>query len=164
MNINPRDLVPDRHSKGETQMAMKIRLARGGNKKRPFYRIVAADSRMPRDGRYIEKLGIYNPLLPKNSEERVKMNVERVKYWLDQGAQATDRVTRMLEASGVQEKKKRNNPIKGKPGQKTIERAEEKAAKSANTSESAGSSEPAEEKLLAQDLAQEEIMSDGASK
>lgn len=164
MNINPRDLVPDRHSKGETQMAMKIRLARGGNKKRPFYRIVAADSRMPRDGRYIEKLGIYNPLLPKNSEERVKMNVERVKYWLDQGAQATDRVTRMLEASGVFDKKKRNNPIKGKPNQKTIERAEEKAAKSANTSESAASSEPAEEKLLAQDPAQEEIMSDEASK
>ncbi len=108
-------------------MAMKIRLARGGNKKRPFYRIVAADSRMPRDGRYIEKLGTYNPLLPKNSEERVKMNVERVQYWLGQGAQATDRVSRMLEAAGVLEKKERNNPIKGKPGQKAIERAEEKA-------------------------------------
>lgn len=116
-------------------MAMKIRLARGGNKKRPFYRIVAADSRMPRDGRYIEKLGTYNPLLPKESEERVKMNVERVHYWLGQGAQATDRVSRMLEAANVLEKKDRNNPIKGKPGQKAVERAEEKAAKAAEASE-----------------------------
>ncbi len=116
-------------------MAMKIRLARGGNKKRPFYRIVAADSRMPRDGRYIEKLGIYNPLMPKNSDERVKMNVERIQYWLAQGAQATDRVKRMLEASGILKKKERNNPIKGKPGQKATERAEEKAVKSASTNE-----------------------------
>ena len=116
-------------------MAMKIRLARGGNKKRPFYRIVAADSRMPRDGRYIEKLGTYNPLLPKDSEERVKMNFERVQYWLGQGAQATDRVSRMLEATGVLEKKDRNNPIKGKPGQKALERAEEKVAKAAEASE-----------------------------
>ena len=115
--------------KGEIKMAMKIRLARGGNKKRPFYRIVAADSRMPRDGRYIEKLGIYNPLLPKDSEDRVKMNIERVKYWLGQGAQATDRVSRMLEASTVLERKERNNPLKGKPGQKALDRMEEKAAK-----------------------------------
>ena len=70
-------------------MAMKIRLARGGSKKRPFYRIVAADSRMPRDGRFIEKLGTYNPLLPKDSEERVKMDVERIQHWLGQGAQVT---------------------------------------------------------------------------
>ena len=106
-------------------MAMKIRLARGGNKKRPFYRIVAADSRMPRDGRYIEKLGTYNPLLPKESDERVKMNVERVQYWLGQGAQATDRVSRMLEIAGILEKKERNNPVKGRPGLKALERAEE---------------------------------------
>ena len=77
-------------------MAMKIRLARGGSKKRPFYRIVATDSRMPRDGRFIEKLGTYNPLLPKDSEQRVIMNMERVQYWLGQGAQPTDRVSRML--------------------------------------------------------------------
>ena len=112
-------------------MAMKIRLARGGSKKRPFYRIVAADSRMPRDGRYVEKLGTYNPLLPKDSEERVKMNVERVQHWLGQGAQVTDRVSRMLEAAGVLEKKERNNPTKGKPGQKAVDRAEEKAAEAA---------------------------------
>ncbi len=110
-------------------MAMKIRLARGGSKKRPFYRIVAADSRMPRDGRYVEKLGTYNPLLPKDSEERVKMNVERVQYWLGEGAQPTDRVVRFLEAAGLREKTERNNPNKGKPGKKAVERAEEKAAK-----------------------------------
>ena len=127
-------------------MAMKIRLARGGNKKRPFYRIVAADSRMPRDGRYIEKLGTYNPLLPKDSEERIKMNVERVQYWLGQGAQATDRVSRILEAVGVLEKKDRNNPIKGKPGKKAVERAEEKAVKAAEASEAQDT--PAEETIL----------------
>jgi small subunit ribosomal protein S16 len=81
-------------------MAMKIRLARGGSKKRPHYAIVAADSRMPRDGRFIEKLGTYNPLLPKDSEDRIKMDVERVQHWLSQGAQPTDRISRMLEAAG----------------------------------------------------------------
>ena len=85
-------------------MAMKIRLARGGSKKRPFYRVVAADSRMPRDGRYVEKLGTYNPLLAKDSEDRVQLNMERVNYWLGQGAQPTDRVVRFLEAAGVMEK------------------------------------------------------------
>ena len=112
-------------------MAMKIRLARGGSKKRPFYRIVAADSRMPRDGRFIEKLGTYNPLLPKDSEERVRMDVERVKHWLAQGAQATDRVARMLEAAGVTPKTERSNPKKGEPGKKAKARADEKAAKAA---------------------------------
>lgn len=112
-------------------MAVKIRLARGGSKKRPFYRIVAADSRMPRDGRFIEKLGTYNPLLPKDSEDRVKMDVERIQYWLGEGAQATDRVSRFLEAAGVIEKKERNNPKKGTPGKKAQDRAEEKAEKAA---------------------------------
>ncbi len=125
-------------------MAMKIRLARGGSKKRPFYRIVAADSRMPRDGRFIEKLGTYNPLLPKDSEERVKMNMERVQYWLDQGAQPTDRISRMLEAAGVIGKKERNNPQKGEPGQKAKDRAEEKAAKAAEADTPAEEA-PAEE-------------------
>ncbi|MGB0959656.1 MAG: 30S ribosomal protein S16 [Halocynthiibacter sp.] len=124
-------------------MAMKIRLARGGSKKRPFYRIVAADSRMPRDGRYIEKLGTYNPLLPKDSEERVKMDVDAVKAWLEKGAQPTDRVARFLEAAGVLEKKERSNPNKAKPGQKAQDRAEEKAAKAADAAEAAAA--PAEE-------------------
>ena len=115
-------------------MAMKIRLARGGSKKRPFYRIVAADSRMPRDGRYVEKLGTYNPLLPKDSEDRVKMNLERVQYWMSEGAQVTDRVSRMLEPAGVIEKKERNNPKKAIPGKKMQDRAEEKAAKAAEAS------------------------------
>ena len=126
-------------------MAMKIRLARGGSKKRPFYRVVAADSRMPRDGRYIEKLGTYNPLLPKDSEDRVKMNMERVQYWLDQGAQPTDRISRMLEAAGVLEKKERANLKKGEPGQKAKDRAEEKAAKAAEAAEAPAEEAPAEE-------------------
>ena len=118
-------------------MSMKIRLARGGSKKRPFYRIVAADSRMPRDGRFIEKLGTYNPLLAKDSEERVKMNMERVQYWLGEGAQPTDRIARMLEAAGVREKTERNNPKKGAPHKKAVERAEEKAAKATAAAEAA---------------------------
>ncbi len=127
-------------------MAIKIRLARGGSKKRPFYRVVAADSRMPRDGRFIEKLGTYNPLLPKDSEERVKLDMERVQYWLGQGAQPTDRVSRFLEAAGVLAKKDRNNPKKGEPGQKAKDRAEEKAEKAAAAAEAAAApAEAAEE-------------------
>ncbi|MEM1161008.1 MAG: 30S ribosomal protein S16 [Pseudomonadota bacterium] len=126
-------------------MAMKIRLARGGSKKRPFYRIVAADSRMPRDGRYIERLGTYNPLLPKDSEERVKMNMERVQHWLDKGAKPTDRIARMLEAAGVREKTERSNPQKGEPGEKAKARAEEKAAKDAAPEEAPAEEAPAEE-------------------
>ncbi len=134
-------------------MAMKIRLARGGSKKRPFYRIVAADSRMPRDGRFIEKLGTYNPLLPKDSEERVKMNEERIQYWISQGAQPTDRVARMLEAAGLKEKAERNNPKKGTPGKKAQERAEEKAAKAADAAEAEAA--PAEESAAEEAAAEE---------
>lgn len=124
-------------------MAMKIRLARGGSKKRPFYRIVAADSRMRRDGRYIERLGTYNPLLPKDSEERVKMNMERIQYWLGEGAQPTDRIARMLEAASVMEKAERNNPNKGEPGDKAKARVEEKAEKAAAAAEAAAEAEAA---------------------
>lgn len=130
-------------------MAMKIRLARGGSKKRPFYRIVASDSRMPRDGRYIEKLGTYNPLLAKDSEDRVQMNMERVQYWLGEGAQPTDRVSRFLEAAGVVEKKDRANLKKGVPGKKATERAEEKAAKAAAAAEAAAA--PAEEEAASEE-------------
>ena len=135
-------------------MAMKIRLARGGSKKRPFYAIVAADSRMPRDGRFIEKLGTYNPMLPKDSEERVKMNMERVKYWLGEGAQPTDRVSRMLEAAGELPKKDRSNPKKGTPGKAAQARAEEKAAKLAAAEEAANA--PAEEAPAEEAPAEEE--------
>jgi small subunit ribosomal protein S16 len=112
-------------------MAMKIRLARGGSKKRPYYAIVAADSRMPRDGRFIEKLGTYAPLLPKDSEDRVKMNAERIQHWLGQGAQPTDRVARMLEAAGLMPKKERANLKKGEPGKAAKDRAEKNAARAA---------------------------------
>ena len=133
-------------------MAMKIRLSRGGSKKRPHYSIVAADSRMARDGRFIEKLGTYNPLLPKDSEDRIKMNVERVQYWLGEGAQPTDRVSRFLEAAGVLEKKERKNPKKAEPGSKAKERAEEKAAKVAAAAEAAATpaEEPAAEETAAE--------------
>ena len=132
-------------------MAMKIRLARGGSKKRPFYRIVAADSRMPRDGRFIERLGTYNPLLPKDSEARVTMNVERIQYWMGQGAQPTDRIRRMLEAAGVVPATTRANPKQGEPGEKAKKRAAEKAAKAEAATEAATApaaapaGEPAEE-------------------
>ncbi|HHS94029.1 MAG TPA: 30S ribosomal protein S16 [Rhodobacterales bacterium] len=129
-------------------MAMKIRLARGGSKKRPHYAIVAADSRMPRDGRFIEKLGTYNPLLPKDSEERVKMDLDAVKAWLDKGAKPTDRVARMLEAAGVLEKKERSNPKKAEPGEKAKERAAEKAEKEA------AANAPAEEETAAEETAE----------
>ncbi len=111
-------------------MSMKIRLARGGSKKRPFYAIVASDSRMPRDGRFIEKLGTYNPLLAKDNEARVVLNVERIQYWLSQGAQATDRVQRFLESAGLKEKKARSNPKSAVPGKAMAERAAKKAARS----------------------------------
>ena len=110
-------------------MAMKIRLARGGSKKRPHYAIVATDSRMPRDGRFLEKLGTYSPLLPRDSEERVKLNLERVQYWLGQGAQPTDRVARFLEAAGARPKAARANLKKAQPGKKAVARAAEKARK-----------------------------------
>jgi small subunit ribosomal protein S16 len=147
-------------------MAMKIRLARGGSKKRPHYAIVAADSRMPRDGRFIEKLGTYNPLLPKDSEDRVKMNMERVQYWLDQGAQPTDRISRFLEAAGVVEKKERANMKKAQPGKKAQERAEEKAEKARAAEEAAAeaAAAPAEEapteEAVAEEAAAEEAKAD----
>jgi small subunit ribosomal protein S16 len=112
-------------------MSMKIRLARQGSKKRPHYAIVAADSRMPRDGRFKEKLGVYDPLLAKDNPDRVKMDMERVQYWLGQGAQPTDRVSRWLENAGVLPKKVRANVEKAKPGAKMTKRAEERAKKAA---------------------------------
>ena len=109
-------------------MSLKIRLARAGAKKRPYYRIVVADSRNPRDGRYIEKLGTYDPLLPKGSGERIKLVEERVKHWLGHGAQPTDRVLRFLDAAGMRTRAARMNPNKGQPGKKRLEREEAKKA------------------------------------
>ena len=122
-------------------MSMKIRLARGGSKKRPFYSIVATDSRMPRDGRFLEKLGTYAPMLAKDSEDRVKMDMERVQYWLGQGAQPTDRVARFLEAAGVREKAVRANAKKGEPGKAAKERAEKRAARAAAPAEAEAAAE-----------------------
>ena len=110
-------------------MALSIRLSRGGSKKRPYYRIVVADARSPRDGKFIEKIGNYNPLLAKDSESRVVLDAERAKYWLQNGAQPTDRVARFLDVAGVRERAARTNPNKGKPGEKATERAEERAEK-----------------------------------
>jgi len=110
-------------------MAIALRLSRGGAKKRPYYRIVAADSRSPRDGKYLEQIGTYNPLLAKDDENRVKLIEDRVRYWLGVGAQPSDRVLRFLDAAGIMERTARNNPNKAKPGEKATERAEEKAEK-----------------------------------
>jgi small subunit ribosomal protein S16 len=124
-------------------MAVSIRLSRGGAKKRPYYRIVVADSRSPRDGSFIEKIGTYNPLLGKDDAKRVVLDTERAKHWLSNGAQPTDRVARFLDAAGVKERAARNNPNKGQPGDKAKERAEERAAKAAEAAEAAAA--PAEE-------------------
>ncbi|MEC3912009.1 30S ribosomal protein S16 [Sphingobium sp. CR2-8] len=118
-------------------MATSIRLSRGGSKKRPYYRIVVADSRAPRDGKFIERIGSYNPVLPKGDEKRVVLDVERAKHWVAAGAQATDRVARFLDAAGVKERVARNNPNKAEPGQKAKDRAEDRAAKAAEAAEAA---------------------------
>lgn len=118
-------------------MATSIRLSRGGSKKRPYYRIVVADSRAPRDGKFIERIGSYNPVLPKGDEKRVVIDVERAKHWVAAGAQPTDRVARFLDAAGVKERAVRNNPKKAEPGQKAKDRAEDRAAKAAEAAEAA---------------------------
>jgi len=110
-------------------MALRMRLARGGAKKRPFYRIVVADSRAPRDGNFIEKIGTYNPMLPRDREDRVVFDEERVKYWLEKGVQPTDRVMRFLDSAGLAQRAPRNNPKKAEPGQKAKGRAQEKLDK-----------------------------------
>ena len=131
-------------------MATKIRLARGGSKKRPFYRIVVADVRAPRDGRFIEKVGSYNPMLSKDSEDRVILDQERIKHWLGEGAQPTDRVLRFLDAADLMKRDARNNPKKALPGKKAQERLEEakqaeEDAKAAAEEAKAAEAAPAEE-------------------
>jgi small subunit ribosomal protein S16 len=118
-------------------MSLKIRLARAGAKKRPYYRIVVADSKSPRDGRYIEKLGTYNPLLPRDSAERVKLIEDRIKHWLGAGAQPTDRVLRFLDKAGMAKRDARSNPNKGQPGKKRVEREEAKVAAAAEKAKAA---------------------------
>jgi small subunit ribosomal protein S16 len=112
-------------------MSLKIRLSRGGSKKRPVYRIVVADARAPRDGRFIEKIGTYNPLLAKDAADRITLVAERARHWLSVGAQPTDRVARFLDAAGLMKRAAHSNPQQGEPGKKAQERAAEKAKKAA---------------------------------
>jgi small subunit ribosomal protein S16 len=130
-------------------MAVSIRLSRGGSKKRPYYRIVVADARSPRDGSFIEKIGTYNPLLAKDDEKRVTLDADRAKHWLSVGAQPTDRVHRFLDKAGVLERTPRNNPNKGKPGEKALERIEEMEKKAAAAAEAAEAAKAAEAEAAA---------------
>ena len=153
-------------------MATSIRLSRGGSKKRPYYKIVVADSRSPRDGAFIERIGSFNPLLAKDDEKRVVLNAERAKHWVSVGAQPTDRVARFLDAAGVKERKPSNNPKKGEPGQKAKDRAEDRAAKLAEAEEArkaaeeaanAPAPEPAGEEAPAEAVADEAPAADAAT-
>ncbi len=130
-------------------MALSMRLSRGGSKKRPYYRIVVADARSPRDGKFIEKIGTYNPLLAKDNADRIKLDTDRAKHWLSVGAQPTDRVARFLDVTGVKERAAKNNPNKGKPGEKAVERAEERAEKLKAAEEAAAEAKAAAEAAAA---------------
>ena len=116
-------------------MSVSMRLSRGGSKKRPYYRIVVANSRAPRDGNYLEQIGTYNPLLAKDDENRVKLIEDRARYWLGVGAQPTDRVARMLDKAGIKERAATNNPTKAEPGQKAKDRVEDRAKKATEAEE-----------------------------
>lgn len=118
-------------------MSLKIRLARGGAKKRPFYSIVVADGRSPRDGRFIEKVGTYNPILKSDDPNRVLLKLDRIQEWMSKGAQPTDRVLRFLDQAGVKKRETRNNPNKAQPGKKMQERADARAAASSSPDEAA---------------------------
>ena len=146
-------------------MAVAIRLSRGGAKKRPYYRIVVADGRAPRDGKYLEQIGIYNPMLPKDDEGRVKLDEDRARHWLSVGAKPSDRVHRFLDAAGILERAPRNNPQKAEPGEAAKERAEEKAAKAAEAEEAAkeAAEAPAEEEAVVEEAAAEEAPAEEAA-
>ena len=136
-------------------MPVVIRLARAGTKKRPVYHIVAADSRSPRDGRFIERLGYFNPLLPKDKEDRLKLDMDKVKAWIGKGAQPSDRVMRFLDAAGVAKREKRNNPEKAIPRKERKAAKEEanKAAEAAKAEAKAKADAAARERAIAQEAA-----------
>ena len=113
-------------------MAISIRLSRGGSKKRPYYRIVVADARSPRDGHFIEKIGTYNPMLAKDDAKRVELDTARIQHWISEGAQPTDRVLRFMAEAGIAKRDVRSNPEKAKPGKKAEERIAERAQKAAD--------------------------------
>jgi small subunit ribosomal protein S16 len=143
-------------------MALKIRLARGGAKKRPFYRIVVAEAAAPRDGRYVERVGTYNPMVPKDHDQRLTLKAERITYWLGQGAQPTERVQKMLAAAGLAEAPViREQPKKSAPGRKRTEREAEQAAAAADAAEAAAEEAPAEE-APAEEAAAEEAPAEEA--
>ena len=118
-------------------MSLKIRLSRGGAKKRPFYRIVIADARMPRDGRFVERIGTFDPLKAKDDATRITLDVEKAKDWMSKGAQPTDRVARLLDIMGVLKRDARNNPQKSQPKKMAQERAATQAAAAAKAAEAA---------------------------
>jgi small subunit ribosomal protein S16 len=129
---------------------LKIRMSRGGAKKRPFYKIVIADSRRPRDGKFIEKVGFFNPLLPKDKKERLNLDTDRIKYWLSQGAQPSDRVARFLgQENIIPMPAQKNNPIKAKPKKKAQEKL--KAAEEAKKAAEAAAAAPAAESPAAEE-------------
>lgn len=131
-------------------MSVSMRLSRAGSKKRPYYRIVVANSRAPRDGSYLEQIGTYNPLLAKDDASRVKLVEERTRYWIGVGAQPTDRVARMLDKAGIKERTPTNNPQRGEPGKKAKGRAEDRAAKLAEAAEAQAAAAPANEGVSAE--------------
>ena len=142
-------------------MALKIRLARGGAKKRPFYRIVVAEASAPRDGRYVERVGTYNPMVPKDHDQRLVLKNERITYWLGQGAQPTERVQKMLASAGLTEAPViREQPKKSAPGKKRAER-EAAAAEAAAEAEAAAAEAPADE-APAEEAAADEAPADEA--
>jgi small subunit ribosomal protein S16 len=135
---------------------LKIRMSRGGAKKRPFYKIVVADSRRPRDGKFIEKVGFFNPLLPKDKTERLSLDIERIKYWLGQGAQPSERIARFLgEAKLIPMPKQRNNPIKALPKKKAQEKL--KKAEDAKKAAEAAAAQPAPAEVAPAETAPAEV-------
>ena len=125
-------------------MALKIRLARGGSKKRPYYQIVVADARSPRDGRFLEKVGSWNPMLAKDHPHRVELKADLIKEWIAKGAQPTDRVLRFLAEAGLAERAARSNPEKAKPGKRALERIAEKKQKAEDAAAAAAEASAAE--------------------
>ena len=146
-------------------MSVSLRLSRGGSKKRPYYKVVAANSRSARDGKFLEQVGTYNPLLAKDDENRVRLVEDRVRYWLGVGAQPTDRVARMLDKAGIKERAATNNPNKAEPGKKAKDRAEDKATKAAEAAEAAAAAAaaPVVEEVVEEVVAEAPAVEDAAA-
>ena len=145
-------------------MALKIRLARGGAKKRPFYRIVIAEAAAPRDGRYVERVGTYNPMVPKDHDQRLVLKNERITYWLGQGAQPTERVQKMLAGAGLTEAPViREQPKKSAPGQKRVDREAAAAGAAAEAAANAEAAAPAEEAPVEAEAPGEEVAPEAAA-